>query len=161
MNEREERLGEFVVAGGDASELLETSEESFDEIARPVEVAIEIPRGKAVGARRDNRLRASSLDPGDEVIGVVPLAGNHCLSRQVFDQLGGVVDVGNLSGRQNYPQRIAQGVDRNMQLGRQPAPRAPDLLTPCFFLAPAECWWVTTLKKGGAVAGTSWRVMHF
>ena len=53
------------------------------------------------------RLRASSLDFGLEVVGVVPLVGNHGLSRQVLDQLVGVVDVGNLSGRQNHPQTAA------------------------------------------------------
>ena len=133
MNEGEERLGEFVVACGDESEMFETSEEAFDQIACLVEIAIKSPWGEAVGAGRDNRLGACSLNLRHEVIGVVPLVGNHGLSRQMFDQLGCVVDVGKLSCRQNYSQRIAQGVDRDMQLGAQSAPRATDFLTPGFF----------------------------
>jgi hypothetical protein len=44
-----------------------------------------------------------------------------------------------LPGRQNHPQRIAQGIDRHMQFGGQAAARSADFLTPCFFWAPAEC----------------------
>lgn len=123
MNEGEERRGEFIVACGDASEVFETSEEAFDQITCPVEMVIERPWGKTIGAGRDNRLCASGLDRRHEVIGVVTLVGNHGLSRQMFDQLGGVIDVGNLSGRQNHPQRLAQGVDRDMQFGGQSAPQ--------------------------------------
>jgi hypothetical protein len=140
MDEREERLGEFVVARGDASEMFETSEEAFDQIACPVEIAIERPWGETVGAGRNNRLSARGFNLSHEVIGVVPLVGNHGLSRQMFDQLGGVINVGKLSCRQNHPQRIAQGVDRDMEFGAQSAPRATNFLTPSFFLAPAECW---------------------
>lgn len=32
MNERQERLGEFVIARGDASELLDPAEETFDQV---------------------------------------------------------------------------------------------------------------------------------
>ena len=147
MNEREEGFGEFFVARGDASEVFETGEEAFDQIAGLIKMAIERPRGKTIGTGRNNCLGTSGLDLRHEVISVVALVGNHGLSRQILDQLGGVVDVGNLSGRQNDPQRIAQGVDCNMQFGGQTAPRAPDFLTPGFFLAPAECWWARTIVE--------------
>ena len=133
MNEREERLGEFVVAGGDASEVFETSEETLDQVACSVEMAIERPWGKPIGAGRTNRQGTRGLNRRHKVIGVVPLVGNHGLSRQRLDPLIRVVDVGKLSGRQNHPHRMAQGVDRDMPFGGQSASRAPDLLAPGFF----------------------------
>ena len=41
MNERQEGLGEFVVARGDASELLDATEETLDQIAALAEMPIE------------------------------------------------------------------------------------------------------------------------
>ncbi len=45
-----------------ASEMFETSEEAFDQIACRVETAIELAWGKAIGAGRDNRLGAHGFD---------------------------------------------------------------------------------------------------
>ena len=51
MNEHQERLGEFVVAGGDASELLDAVEETLDQIAAFVDMPVERSWGKPVGTR--------------------------------------------------------------------------------------------------------------
>lgn len=139
MNERQKRFGEFVVSRGDASELLETSEEAFDQIAIAIEMPIELSRCTAIGSGRNHSLGARRCDPGDEVIGVVSLVGHNRLPGQILDQCRGVVDIGNLPGRENNPQRIAQRIDRHVQFGRQSATRAADLLAPRFFWAPAEC----------------------
>lgn len=116
-----------------ASEMFETSEEAFDQMACLVEIAIERAWGKAIGAGRNHRLGGRGFDLRYEVIGVVSLVGSHRLSRQMFDQLGSVVEVGKLSCRQNDSQRIAQGVDRDMPFGAQSTPRPTDFLTPGFF----------------------------
>ena len=58
MNERQEGLGEFVVARGDASELLDATEETLDQVAALVEVSIERTWIEPIGTRRDNRLAA-------------------------------------------------------------------------------------------------------
>jgi hypothetical protein len=42
MNKRQEGLGEFVISSGNASELLETSKETLDQIALAVEMGIEV-----------------------------------------------------------------------------------------------------------------------
>lgn len=138
MNERQKRLGEFVVSRGDAPEMLETGEEAFDQISIAIEMPVEGARRKPIGSGRNHRFGASRFDPGHEVIGVVPLVGHDRLTGQILDQCRGVVDIGDLSGRENHPQRIAQRVDGYMQFG-QPAARTADLLTPRFFWAPAEC----------------------
>jgi hypothetical protein len=62
INERQEGLGEFVVAGGDTSEVFDAGEETFDQIAFLLEMAIEIALGEAIGARRDHRLRTCGFD---------------------------------------------------------------------------------------------------
>lgn len=139
MNERQERRSEFVVSRSYASELLETAEETFDQISIPVEMSIERAKYAAIGARRDNRLGALRLDSCHESVGVVALVRDDEASRLILDQRGSLIDVCNLSCRQNDAQRIAQRIDGNVQFGGQPASRAADFLAAGFFWAPAEC----------------------
>jgi hypothetical protein len=49
------------------------SEEAFDQIAVPIEMAIEAALGQTIGAGRNHGLRARGLDLCNEVIGVVSL----------------------------------------------------------------------------------------
>ena len=63
--------GEFVVSGGDASELFDTAEETLDQVATLVDVPIECARVEAIGTRRDNRLRALRRDGVGEGVRVV------------------------------------------------------------------------------------------
>lgn len=139
MNERQKGFGQLVVACSDAPEVFDASEESFDQIAVAVEMVIEVALSQAIGTGRDDGLRTSCPDHGNEVVGIVALVRNDSACRQVFDGLGGIIDIGNLARREDHPQRIAQGVDGDVQLGGQPAPRAADRLATGFFLAPAEC----------------------
>jgi len=139
MNKRQKGLGEFVVSRGNTSELLETSKETLDQIALAVKMGIEMARGGAIGTRRYNGLGSRGLDLGDEVVGVVPFVGNHRLGRQLVDEIRGVLDIGDLPRRENHSLRIAQSIDRHMQLGGQTAARSTDFLTSRFFWAPAEC----------------------
>ena len=44
MNIRQQRLGEFVVACGDAPEMLEPCKEALDQIASAIEMPIELAR---------------------------------------------------------------------------------------------------------------------
>ncbi|MDP2169290.1 MAG: hypothetical protein Q8J96_02595 [Rhodocyclaceae bacterium] len=86
----------------------------------------------------------------DEGIRVAPLVGDDKACRLVLDQRSGLIDIGDLSGREDHTQRIAQGVDGHMQLGRQSAPRTADLLTPGIFwrrLAVSVSVLVTIVKK--------------
>ena len=80
-----------------------------------------------------------SGDCFDEGIRVVTLVGHNEFGRLIFDQRLGPFDIRDLPRRKNHAQGIAQGIDRDMQLGRQPAPRTADFLTAGFVWAPAEC----------------------
>lgn len=139
MDERQEGFGEFVVARSDASELLDATEETLDQIAIFVEMPIERTRAEPIGTWRDHGLTALRGNLCDEDIRVVPLVGDDEACGLILDQRGGLVDIGDLSARENDPQRIAQGIDGHMQLGGQSAPRAADFLNARFFWAPAEC----------------------
>lgn len=133
MNKGQERRSEFVVSGGNASELLEATEEALDQISIPIKMPVVGAWGTTIGARRDTRLSALRLDDRHQGIGVVALVSHNEASRLIADQRGGLIDVRDLSRRKNDAQRIAQCVDGNMQFGRQPAFRPADFLTTGFF----------------------------
>ena len=139
MNKRQEGLGEFVVARGDASEMLEPCKETLDQIASAIEMPIELARCQAIGSGWYHRCGASRFDPRHEMVGVVSLVGHHGLPRQILDQRRGTIDIRNLPSREDDAQWIPQGIDGNVQFGGQSAARATDFLTPRFFWAPAEC----------------------
>ena len=140
MNERQEGLGKLVVARGNASELLDAAEEAFDQVAIAIQMPIERARIASIGSRRNHGLPALRADRGDEGIRVLALVGDDGAAGKPLDQRRGLIDIGKLARRQDDPQRVAQGIDRHMQLGAQPAARAADRLCAVFFLAPALCW---------------------
>ena len=147
MDKRQERFGEFVVARGDASELLDPAEKTFDEVAIFVDMVIEISRVESVRARWNDSLAALGHDSLNKRVRIVALVGDDKPGRLILDQYFCLLDVGHLSCRENHTQRIAQGIDRHMQLGGQSASRAADLLDARFFWAPAECWWARTIVE--------------
>ena len=55
---------------------------------------------------------------------------------------------------------MAQRIHREMDLGTQPAPRAPEGVRAVFFWAPAACWWARTivLSMSSASKSASWRI---
>lgn len=133
MNERQEGCCEFVVARGDASELLDSAEEALDQIAALVDMPVERAGVESVRARWNDRLAALRRNRFDEGIRIVALVGHDELGRLILNQRFRLLNVGDLSGRQDDPQWIAQGIHGDMQFGGQPAPRAADLLLAGFF----------------------------
>ena len=133
MNKRQKGVGEFVVARGDASELLEACEETLDQIAGTIEVPIERARCQAIGSGGNHDHGTRGFDRVHEMVGVVALVRHHGLSWQILDQRRSAIDIGNLSGRKNDAQRIPQGIDSDVQFGGQSAARAADFLTARFF----------------------------
>lgn len=146
MNKGQERRGEFVVSGGNTSELLETAEETLDQISIPIEMSIERAKSAAIGAGRDNSLSALRLDGCHESIGVVTLVGDDKASRLILGLCSRLIDVCNLPRRQDDAQRIAQRIDRDVEFCGQSASRPADFLTAGFFGRPQnadgrERWW--------------------
>lgn len=129
MNERQEGFCEFVVASGNASELLDTTEEPFDQIAAFVDMPVERARVESVGARRKYSLTALCRDGLDKSIRVVALVCHDEFGRLILDQRRSLLDIGDLTRGEDDPQWIAQGIDGDMQFGGQSTP-ATDRL-PC------------------------------
>ena len=75
MDESQEGFGEFVVTCRDASELLDPAEETLDEVAVFVDMAIETSRIASVGTRWNDRLAALGRDGLDEGVRIVALVG--------------------------------------------------------------------------------------
>ena len=139
MNERQEGQSELVVSSGDASEMFDSGEEALDQIAIFVKMTIEGTLGQPIGTRRDNGLCTRRFDFRNEVIGIVTFVGDNGLCRQMLDGLGRTVDVGNLTGGKNHPQRIAQGIDYYVQLGRQSSTTSTDTSVSSLFFWAAAC----------------------
>ncbi len=89
--------------------MLETCEDALDQIASAVEMSIEFGPRQTIGSGRNHSFGARCFDLGAEIIGVVALVGHHGLTRQTLDQCRGMVDIGDLSGRENETQRNAGG----------------------------------------------------
>lgn len=68
--------GEFFESGSDSSELLESGEEIFDEMARFVAIFIESAGIQSVSARWNHRFCALGLDDLDQRIGVIAFVRN-------------------------------------------------------------------------------------
>jgi len=161
MQEGVESIGKFVVSGCDAAELLETIEESLDEVSCLVAVPVDFALGVAIASRWDDRFGTGSLDDVDQGITVVTFVGDNRAGLDCLNQGSPLRDIGHLAGGQNQTNRVAQGIDTSMNLGGQPAPRATDRLIATVFLgAPAACWWARTIvasMKSSSRSASPWR----
>ena len=146
MQAGEEIARGFFIAGRDASELFDELKETLDEVALGIESEVAIASALAVRLWRDDRLDGSHFEALDEGVGVVALVAEEGFglgfSREGFS-LGDIVD---LAAGEAERQRIAQGVDDDMNFGGQPATQATyGLVETPFFRAPALCWWALTM----------------
>ena len=141
MNAREEVSRGLVVAGGNGTELLEPGEEIFNQMARLVEFTVIVARELAALFRRDHRNfsgRRQRLD--HTLLSIKRLVGNQRLGLQLGQQVIGAHQVMRLAAGQDNAGRIAERIDRGVDLGAQSAARAPDgLVFTVFFWAPALC----------------------
>ncbi len=140
MDACEEVSGGFFVAGCDASELFESIEETFDEIAFGVKGEVAFPVDLAVGPGRDHRLDSTHGQGFDEAVCVVTFVGDEGPRFDFSEERFGLRAVVDLSARQADRQRITERVDDGVDLGRQSAARPPDRFLAAVFLgAPALC----------------------
>ena len=141
MDHREEVLSEFVVTGGDATEVLELAEEAFDQIAFAVEHLAEAGFPFAIGFGRDIGHRALCLDQIADAIGVIGLVGQNDGARietiKQAERRGAVV---SLAGGQAEPDREALGIDDGVDLGREATAGATETMISTPLFAVAACW---------------------
>lgn len=141
MQEGVEATSELVVACGETAKLLEAIEESFDKVSCLVSLPVVLARPASVAAGRNDRLSTCGVKGLNKGIAVVPLIGDDRFGCDGLHQRGSLRDVGDMTAREDQPQRMAQGIDTGVDLGGQPAARPADRLIATVFLgAPAECW---------------------
>ena len=111
----------------------------FDEVPFLVKVGVEGDGLRARPVGRNDRLHAGFVDMITEPVLVIGFVGQQMFARQAFHQTLGLGDVVPLPRRQDEAQRIAQGIDGDVDLAAQPAARTSDglILSPPF--APAAC----------------------
>ena len=137
----EEISGGFVVAGSDGAVELEFAEEVLDEMADLVGVSVEITLNLTVALGRDHeRLSPRKQRFDDPLVGIEGLVCQQGLGRHIRQQRVGTFQIVGLTLRQDEVQRVAQRIDKRMNLGAQPTFAAPDrLVFAVFFCAPALC----------------------
>ncbi len=138
---------ELVMAGRDASEVLEFVEEAFDEIALAVEVMgcgallPAIPLGRDVGTRA---MVGNELEDGAGVMAAVGDGVPGRLKAVKEGRHGSLV--GGLARGDHEAPRQAKAVDDDVDFGAQPASRASDGVIRTPFFPPAACWWTRTTE---------------
>ena len=128
------------VARGDATEVFDELEESFDQIALAVKREIAIAFVLAIRLWRDDRLDRARPEAGNEDVGVVALVGEDGFRLDLCGQRFSLGDVVNLTCGQSERERVSQRIDDHMDLCGQTAARTTYSLVDAFFLrAPALC----------------------
>ena len=136
----------LLVARRDGSKMFDYIEETLDEIAFAVEREIAIAFEAAIGFGRDDYLDPARRQAIDEAIGVISFVGEQGFGLDKRRERLGLADVVHLPARETERQRIAQGVDDDMDFCREPPARAANGLVDAPFLrAPALCWWARTI----------------
>ena len=75
----------FVVASGEASKALEVMEEDLDEVALPIEPAVEATLSLSCRIAADHRLDAFASECFDDSVGVIARVRNEGLALGVVD----------------------------------------------------------------------------
>lgn len=114
------------VARGDGPEVFELAEEALDEVAISVEEAAEGRDVPAVWHRLDVGPGAAGRQIGSEGVAVVGTVGEQDLAvGEGGEHIGGTPAVMGLAFAQLQRDRQSVGIDQGVDLGCQPAPRAP------------------------------------
>lgn len=122
MQECHEISGGFLETSEYTAVVFDLIEETLDQMPFLIKVPIVSAGRQAVGAGRDDRLHAMFLHGLDEGVGVVPLAADDGLGRQIADQSLRLSDVGSLPAGQDEGQGIPQRIRHGMNLGAEAVP---------------------------------------
>lgn len=137
---REEVSGEFVVTGGDGTEVFELVEESLDEVALAVEREIDRTADLDVALGRDMGGGAVGLDQFDDGPGVVAPVGDDVAGEaKAVDEHRQQGLVGGLAGAEDEADRQAPSVDDDVDLGAQSSTRTANGVIRAPFFPPAAC----------------------
>ena len=156
MDIAEEVGGEFVVAGGEASAVLEAAEHAFDGVAALVERLAKARLPLAVALGRDVGDRALRLDQVADAVAVIGAVGmNDAAGWQVFEEMFGGLAVGRLSRCQQEGERSPLTVGDRVDFGIAPTPADADRLAmrPPFPPAAERCAFTCVLSISTSAGG--------
>lgn len=139
MYEGEEVDGFSVVSCGDAAEVFEFVEASFDAIARFVDLEVVgdlVFSGRVAG---DDGGGAGAFDEGAEVVAVVSLVGEHVSRPEAVQQGRRLGHVAGLTGGEQDAQRPALGIGGQVDFSGQSASGTPQSLVPAPPFPVAAC----------------------
>ena len=129
MNSGEKVSCEFVVAGGNAAEILEPAKTALYDVASSVGLFVEAMERNAVGFIGDDGLGAPFDDLRSEVIAIIAFVAEQSVHfRRERQNCGGRGDVGVLALRQMENYRPAKRIAQRMDFCRAPATRPADRL---------------------------------
>ena len=126
MQESVETAGEFVVARGDATELLEPIEETFNQMARLVAMPVDWALIDSVAARRDIGNGVGGFDGFDQLIAVVAFVGGNGSGWNASNQRGTLGHIGDLSAGEQEGDGAAVAIGQRVDFGGAAAARTTD-----------------------------------
>lgn len=137
----------LVVAGGDGAKKFEFGEEVLDQVAGLVEFLVVFPVNLAVSLGwYDSGFSCLLQGNQNTLIGIEAFVGKHNTGFNLWQQHIRTIQIASLTAGEMKANRVAQGIDRGMNLGAQSAFAASDgLVGAPFFSAPALCWWARTM----------------
>ena len=145
MDHRKEVFGEFVVTGGDATEVLELAEEALDQVALAIEDLAEAGLPFAIGFGRNVRHRALRLDQVADAVGVIGFVGqDNGAGIEAIQQPIRRRSVMRLTCCQAEPDRQPLRIDKRVDPGRETTSGATEAEIQIPLFAVAACWCART-----------------
>lgn len=126
--------------------MLDLAEVAFDAIALAVDTLWHRSLDDAVARCRDTGLCAGRPDEVEEGVAVIAAVGDDMTTREAFQKGWSSVEVMDLTGREDAPDRQPALIDESIDLGAQSPTRTADgvILAPLF--PPAACWWARMME---------------
>src|SRR5687768_7904612 len=108
--------------------MLDLIDKALDQVPFAVPPAVIVARRLGALVRWDDRYGTVLSHQVEHRLASVAAIGDHALKRQAVQQRTGLDAVVALAGRQAHAQRIAQGVDEDVDLGAEAPTAAPQRL---------------------------------
>jgi hypothetical protein len=140
--------GAAIISGSEASKVFQFVEAALDAVALAIERLVVPNPSLATAVRRDHGLHAGRLDRVADGIAVVGFVGDDRIALNAAQHRLGGAALMHLAAGQSEPQRPAEGIGQQMDLGGQSSSGTPQSLVRSPFLAAplpvAACWWALT-----------------
>lgn len=145
LDHGEKVVSQFVVAGGDAAEVLQFREEPLDQIALAIEAFAEAGFPFSVRFWRYVRRSPLLVDQLPDAVGVIGLISQHDHVRaEPIEQFIGGLAIMCLACRQVEPDREPLRVNDRMDFRCEAASGATETMISIPLFAVAACWWART-----------------